>query len=47
MGITNAQSGTNVQEIANGLYRINTPVTMEGGPGDSRSISTSLSTTNH
>jgi flavorubredoxin len=33
MGITNEQSGTNVQEIADGLYRINTPVTMEGGPG--------------
>jgi flavorubredoxin len=32
MGITNAQSGTNVQEIADGLYRINTPVT-EGAPG--------------
>jgi flavorubredoxin len=33
MGITNAQSGTNVHEIADGLYRINTPVTIEGGPG--------------
>jgi flavorubredoxin len=32
MGITNAQSGTNVHEIADGLYRINTPVT-EGVPG--------------
>jgi flavorubredoxin len=31
MGITNAQSGTNVHEIADGLYRINTPVT-EGVP---------------
>lgn len=33
MGITNAQSGTNVHEIADGLYRINTPVSIEGGPG--------------
>jgi flavorubredoxin len=33
MGITNIQSGTNVHEIAEGIYRINTPVTMEGGPG--------------
>jgi flavorubredoxin len=33
MAITNAQSGTNVHEIADGLYRINTPVTIEGGPG--------------
>jgi flavorubredoxin len=33
MGITNEQSGTNVHEIADGLYRINTPVTIEGGPG--------------
>lgn len=33
MGITNAQSGTNVHEIADGLYRISTPVTIEGGPG--------------
>lgn len=24
--ITNAQSGTNIQEVANGIYRINTPV---------------------
>jgi flavorubredoxin len=33
MGTTNAQSGTNVHEIADGLYRINTPVTIESGPG--------------
>jgi flavorubredoxin len=33
MGITNVQSGTNVHEIADGLYRINMPVTIEGGPG--------------
>jgi flavorubredoxin len=26
MGVTNAQSGTNVHEIADGIYRINTPV---------------------
>src|SRR6185369_2187835 len=33
MTVTNEQSGTNVHEIAYGLYRINTPVTIEGGPG--------------
>jgi flavorubredoxin len=32
MGITNAQSGTNIHELADGLYRINTPITIEGGP---------------
>jgi flavorubredoxin len=31
--ITNTQSGTNVQEIAQGIFRINTPITMDGGPG--------------
>jgi len=30
--ITNAQSGTNVHEIAAGIYRINTPVAIPGGP---------------
>jgi flavorubredoxin len=30
--ITNAQSGTNVHEIASGIYRINTPVDIPGGP---------------
>jgi flavorubredoxin len=33
MTITNATSGTNVVEIGEGLYRINTPVEMENGPG--------------
>jgi flavorubredoxin len=33
MTITNKQSGTNVYEVADGIYRINTPVTIEGGPG--------------
>ncbi len=33
MAVTNTQSGTNVQEVAEGIYRINTPVVMEGGPG--------------
>ena len=33
MAVTNQQSGTNVHEIAEGIYRINTPVFMEGGPG--------------
>jgi len=31
MTITNPQSGTNVHEVADGIYRINTPVTFEGG----------------
>jgi flavorubredoxin len=30
--ITNAQSGTNIQEVAEGIYRINTPVSVPGGP---------------
>ena len=29
--ITNKQSGTNIQEIAEGIYRINTPVQLPGG----------------
>jgi flavorubredoxin len=33
MAITNRQSGTNVHEIAERIYRINTPVVIEGGPG--------------
>ena len=33
MGITNAESGTNVHEVADGIYRISTPVTIEGEPG--------------
>jgi len=33
MTITNKQSGTNVHEIAEGIYRINTPVFYEGGIG--------------
>jgi len=33
MAVTNAQSGTNVHEIADGIYRINTPVTIEGAGG--------------
>jgi flavorubredoxin len=31
--ITNSQSGTNVHEIAAGIFRINTPVSVPGGPG--------------
>lgn len=31
--ITNTQSGTNVHEIAEGIYRINTPVGIADGPG--------------
>ena len=31
MTITNQQSGTNVHEVADGIYRINTPVVFEGG----------------
>jgi len=31
--ITNAQSGTNVHEIAEGIFRINTPISVPDGPG--------------
>jgi flavorubredoxin len=31
--ITNSQSGTNVHEIADGIFRISTPVSIPGGPG--------------
>jgi hypothetical protein len=40
MIVTNKQSGTNVQEIADGIYRINTPVFYEGGIGASPLTST-------
>ena len=30
--VTNPQSGTNINEVAAGIYRINTPVTLPGGP---------------
>ena len=30
--ITNSQSGTNIHEIADGIYRINTPIDIPGGP---------------
>jgi flavorubredoxin len=33
MVITNSQSGTNIHEVAEGMYRINTPVSLGGGPG--------------
>jgi glyoxylase-like metal-dependent hydrolase (beta-lactamase superfamily II) len=33
VGITNTQSGTNVHEVADGIFRINTPVSIAGGPG--------------
>jgi len=33
MTITNSQAGTNVQEITDGIYRINTPVVFENGNG--------------
>ncbi|MCA9499603.1 MAG: MBL fold metallo-hydrolase [Nitrospira sp.] len=33
MTITNKQSGTNLHEIADGIYRINTPVVIEGAGG--------------
>ena len=33
MAVTNTQSGTNVHEVAEEIYRINTPVAMVGGPG--------------
>ena len=31
--ITNSQSGTNIEEVAEGIYRINTPVALPNGPG--------------
>src|SRR5215469_352982 len=31
--ITNTQSRTNIHEIADGVYRINTPISIPGGPG--------------
>lgn len=33
MSVTNTQSGTNVHEVADGIFRINTPVTIANGPG--------------
>lgn len=33
MTITNRQSGTNVHEVSDGIYRINTPVDIEGAGG--------------
>jgi hypothetical protein len=33
MTVTNRQSGTNVHEVANGIYRINTPVEVAGAGG--------------
>ena len=33
MTITNTQSGTNVHEVSDGIYRINTPVQFESGGG--------------
>ncbi len=31
MTVTNSQSGTNIHEITDGIYRINTPVLFENG----------------
>ena len=31
MTVTNQESGTNIYEIADGIYRINTPVDLGGG----------------
>jgi flavorubredoxin len=33
MVTTNTESGTNIEEIADKIYRINTPVILNGGPG--------------
>lgn len=33
MTVTNTSSGTNVHEIADGIYRINTPIELEGAGG--------------
>lgn len=32
--ITNSQSATNVHEVADGIYRINTPISIPNGPGE-------------
>jgi hypothetical protein len=32
--ITNLHTGTNVHEVAAGIYRINTPIVLPGGSGD-------------
>ena len=39
MPITNVESGTNIEEIAEGVYRINTPLSEQVVPGDAPSIS--------
>ena len=33
MTVTNGRSGTNVHEVADGIYRINTPVSIPGAGG--------------
>ncbi len=33
MTVTNSQSGTNVHEVADGIYRINTPIEIKGAGG--------------
>ena len=33
MTVTNSGAGTNVHEISDGIYRINTPVVFENGAG--------------
>ena len=33
MSVTNSMSGTNVHEVADGIYRINTPVVVDGAGG--------------
>ena len=33
MTVTNREAGTNVHEVADRIYRINTPVQLEGGVG--------------
>lgn len=38
MAVTNKQSGTNVHEIADGVFRINTPVSMPAPGFPSTSI---------
>ncbi|MFN6486936.1 MULTISPECIES: hypothetical protein [unclassified Nostoc] len=40
MVVTNTQSGTNVYEVAEGIYRINTPIALPGGGEDFHSINT-------
>lgn len=42
MHISNKQSRTSIHKVADGIYPVNTPVTIEGGPGGISISSSSL-----